>query len=48
MFAVANGAIEVTVRQVAMMCKNRRLTGELGQPDPYYGTNYDPSISKEN
>lgn len=41
--ALKNGAVAVTVRQMAMMSKHRRQTGELGEPDPYYGTGYDPS-----
>ena len=35
--AIRLGAIPVTVRQMAMMAKNRRQTGVLGNPDPYYG-----------
>jgi len=45
--AVAAGAVEITVRQAAMMTKHRRLTGALGPPDPYYGPDYDPSKPRE-
>lgn len=31
--AVASGAVEITMKQAALMCRNRRLTGELGEPD---------------
>lgn len=41
--AIKAGAVAVTVRQMAMMSRNRRRTGVLGAPDPYYGTGYDPS-----
>lgn len=41
--AIKAGAVAVTVRQMAMMSRNRRQTGVLGAPDPYYGTGYDPS-----
>lgn len=30
--AVAAGAVEITMKQCALMCKNRRLNGELGNP----------------
>ncbi len=45
--AIAAGAVEITVRQAAMMARERRLTGSLGPPDPYYGVDYDPSKSCE-
>jgi len=45
--AVAAGAIEVPVRQMAMMARNRRLTGALGSPDPYYDVGYDPTRPRE-
>lgn len=45
--AVAAGAVEVTVRQMAFMARNRRQTGALGAPDPYYGVDYDPSKPRE-
>lgn len=45
--AIAAGAVPITVRQAAMMTKKRRKTGELGEPDPYYGPNYDPSKPHE-
>ena len=44
--AIAAGAVQVTVRQAAMMARQRRLTGSLGVPDPYYGLSYDPSIPR--
>lgn len=31
--AIAAGAIEITVRQTAQMCRQRRLTGVLGRPE---------------
>lgn len=43
MIAIRNGAIPITYRQAAMMTKNRRKTGALGNPDPYFGRNYDPT-----
>jgi hypothetical protein len=46
LLAIAAGAVTITVRQAAMMTKNRRLTGELGKPDPYYGPDYDPARSR--
>ncbi len=42
--AIQFGAVEITVRQAAMMTKNRRKTGALGKPDPYFGPSYDPSV----
>jgi hypothetical protein len=30
--AIRAGAVEITLRQAAMMCRNRRRTGALGQP----------------
>ena len=47
LLAIAAGAVPITVRQAAMMTKNRRLTGTLGPPDLYYGPGYDPSIPRE-
>jgi hypothetical protein len=40
--AVQSGAVEITLRQAAMMTKHRRQTGQLGEPDPRYGKDYDP------
>lgn len=31
--AVEFGAVEITLRQTAVMCRRRRLTGALGSPD---------------
>lgn len=45
--AVEFGAIEITVRQAAMMARTRRHTGALGKPDPYYGHEYDPAKPRE-
>lgn len=42
--AIASGATPITHRQAAMMTKHRRRTGSLGQPDPYFGPNYDPRV----
>jgi hypothetical protein len=41
--AIALGAVPITYRQAAMMTKNRRKTGALGVPDPYFGPAYDPT-----
>ncbi|MEX3764503.1 DUF4031 domain-containing protein [Paraburkholderia phenoliruptrix] len=30
--AIAAGAVQITMRQAAAMCKRRRVTGELGEP----------------
>lgn len=30
--AIRHGAVQITLRQCAMMCYNRRSTGELGDP----------------
>lgn len=37
--ALHHGAIQVTLRQLAMMNMNRRRTGALGLPDPAYADN---------
>src|SRR5713101_3525747 len=37
--AIRAGAIAITARQAAMMAEQRRKTGSLGPPDPYYGIN---------
>jgi hypothetical protein len=38
--AVELGAVEITWRQTAAMCRRRRMTGELGQPgDVWFGSN---------
>ncbi len=42
--AIAAGAVAITYRQAAMMTKRRRQTGDLGQPDPYFGPDYDPRL----
>lgn len=34
--AVKAGAVEVTQKQVAGMCQQRRLTGSMGSPNPAY------------
>lgn len=31
--AIAAGAVEITMRQAAMMCRHRRLHGYLGEPE---------------
>jgi hypothetical protein len=41
--AISLGAVPITYRQAAMMTKNRRKTGHLGPPDPYFGRTYDPT-----
>lgn len=41
--AIRAGAILITYRQAAMMTKHRRKTGALGEPDPYFGSSYDPT-----
>jgi hypothetical protein len=41
--ALQHGARAVTLRQLAMMNQDRRKTGVLPKPDPYYGPDYDPS-----
>lgn len=35
--AVSAGAVEITMKQAAMMCRNRRLNGVLGEPDAEVG-----------
>jgi hypothetical protein len=34
--AIEYGAKPITCKQLAMMCRNRRMHGVLGEPDPNY------------